>query len=201
MGNNYQSSNLVNDINNYDVENENLTNNQEENSHPPPYIPIKINGKIQYHILKYFQFKNICVNLNSSNEEIEGKNNLPPLNIGEIELINNDSIDSFDCSLCESLSKNFEEMKQKFLNLNKLFNCHRKISKNSYFRFPNIKEKTIFCIPQVIYTEGKIYFICDGKKIDMNIENILELINNRELFFKKSKSRYFKSSLYLPRTK
>ena len=197
MENNYQSSNLVNEINKYDEENEDITNNQEENSHPSLYKPIKINGKIQYHILKYFQFKKIGVNLNSSNEEIEGKNNLPPLNMGEIELINDNSIDSFDYSLYESLGINFEEMKQKFLNLNKLFNCHRKISKNSYFRFPNIKEKTIYCIPQVIYTEGKIYFICDGKKIDMNIENILELINNRELFINKNQNQDILNQAYI----
>ena len=87
-------------------------------------------------------------------------------------------------------------MKQKFINLNKLFNCNKKISKNSYFRFPYIKEGTMYCIPQVIYTEGKINFIYDEEKIYMNIENILQLISDRKLFINKNNNQHIFNKAY-----
>ena len=195
---NSSQSNLFDQLNNNDTENNHLTNNQETILPPPLYDTIKINSRNIYYIKKFFQLKDIIINLNSSNEEIKEKNNyLPSWNIKEIELIDDNEIDSVCYSQYESLNIHFEELKQKFINLNKLFNCNKKISKNSYFRFPYIKEETIYCIPQVIYTEGRIQFIHDGDKIDMNIENILKLISNRELFINKNKNQHIVKQAYI----
>ena len=194
---NSSQSNLFDQLNNNDTENDHLTNNQETILPPPLYDTIKINSRNIYYIKKFFQLKDIIINLNPSNEEIKEKNNyLPSWNIKEIELIDDNEIDSVCYSQYESLNIHFVELKKKFINLNKLFNCNKKISKNSYFRFPYIKEKTIYCIPQVIYTEGKISFIYDKEKIDMNIENILELISDRKLFINKNNSQHIFNKAY-----
>lgn len=108
MENNDQSS-LFYHMNNNDTENDNLTNNQESISRLPQYVTINISVENFYYIKKFFQLKDIIVNLhlNSANEEIEEKNNLPALNIEEIKHINDNEIDSVCYSQYISLSIDF----------------------------------------------------------------------------------------------
>ena len=61
---NSSQSNLFDQLNNNDTENDHLTNNQETILPPPLYDTIKINSRNIYYIKKFFQLKDIIINLN-----------------------------------------------------------------------------------------------------------------------------------------
>jgi len=74
----------------------------------------------------------------------------------------------------------------------------QKLFKDTYFRFPYRNEKalTIYCIPDIKIIGDKIMFFYDNKKIYLNIEQISELLNKKELFINKNKGKDILNQAY-----
>jgi len=153
-----------------------LENNDEKEKNKKKILGL---NKIDY----YYKFVN----------EIQDQENIGiPLDI-EIEKDKDDNeIDSIDESFNEFLynyKDNDSKIQNIFKSLIKIDN--QKIFRDSYFRFPyekKEKEKTvkIYCIPKVILEKFHIIFILDNEKICLDIEEMLKLIAEKELFINKN---------------
>ena len=195
-----QFYNSFNDI--FNTENESKDSKEtiakEDSSKNKIYINIENVKKPTFNCNKNKPTKKFGINeidkfFNLSNEE-SFINELEELNLSKIEKYKggNKSISSIDEYI-------YEENKITF----KLENLFKKIDliqivllKDFYFRFPYIKKNNenennnilnyIYCIPKVLYKEGKIIFIYENKEINLEIEEILNLIIDKKMFIEKN---------------